>query len=139
MAQKDYQIEQLDSPAWDVIGQAINDYNEQQAGDDHAKRLCYVVKSAAGEIVGGVIGITYWDWLSVDLMWVRADLRGRGYGQRLLDMIEEAGRRQGAKYAFLDTFSFQAPGFYEKQGYRVFGALEGFPSGQTRYYMTKAL
>jgi len=101
--------------------------------------LCYVVKSAAGEIVGGVIGITYWDWLSVDLMWVRADLRGRGYGQRLLALIEDAGRRQGAKQAFLDTFSFQAPGFYEKQGYRVFGALEGFPSGQTRYYMTKAL
>ncbi len=139
MAQEDYQIEQLDSPAWDVIGQAINDYNQQQAGDDHARRLCYVVKSAAGEVVGGVIGITYWDWLSVDLMWVRADLRGRGYGQRLLALIEDAGRRQGAKQAFLDTFSFQAPGFYEKQGYRVFGALEGFPAGHTRFYMTKAL
>lgn len=81
----------------------------------------------------------YWDWLYVDLMWMRAELRGQGYGHELLTRVEEEARRRGAKQAFLDTFSFQAPGFYEKHGYRVFGELADFPQGHRRFYMTKAL
>jgi ribosomal protein S18 acetylase RimI-like enzyme len=86
-----------------------------------------------------VIGVTYWDWLSIDLMWIKDDLRGRGYGSRLLTLIEDAARQRGAKHAHLDTFSFQAPGFYKKHGYQVFGELPDFPSGHTRYYLVKQL
>ena len=81
----------------------------------------------------------YWDWFSLDLMWVREDLRGRGYGRRLLELAEEKAREHGARSVHLDTFSFQAPGFYEKCGYQVFGELNEFPSGHQRYYMKKQL
>jgi GNAT superfamily N-acetyltransferase len=91
------------------------------------------------EIAGGVIAALYWDWLYVDLMWIRDDLRNRGYGRRLLTLTEEEARRRGAKHAYLDTFSFQAPGFYERLGYRIFGTLQDFPAGHQRYYMTKEL
>lgn len=64
----DYTIAYLDQPAWDIIGQGITDYNTQQAGEDHVKRLCFVVYAPNQEIVGGVIGATYWDWLYIDLM-----------------------------------------------------------------------
>ena len=134
-----YEIHQLDSPAWEEIGGALTAYNTQQAGDDNAKRLCYVVKGSDGEILAGVIGVVYWDWLSLDLMWVREDLRGQGLGGRLLEQIEVEARKQGARHVHLDTFSFQAPGFYQKHGYTVFGELDEFPSGFQRFYMTKAL
>jgi len=134
-----YHIDQLDQPAWEVIGGGINDFNNQQVGDDHAKNLCFVIKNEKDEILGGVIGTTYWDWLSVELMWIREDLRGQGLGQRLLQMAEDVGRKRGAKQALLDTFSFQAPGFYKKNGYKVFGQLDDFPQGHQRYFMTKAL
>ena len=67
------------------------------------------------------------------------DLRGHGYEHQLLVQIEEAARQRGAKHVYLDTFSFQAPAFYERHGYRVFGELAEFPHGHRRYFMTKAL
>jgi hypothetical protein len=45
----------------------------------------------------------------------------------------------GCHHAWLDTFSFQARPFYEKQGYRVFGVLPDYPTGQTRYFLTREL
>lgn len=46
---------------------------------------------------------------------------------------------RNARHAYLDTFSFQAPGFYQRAGYRVFGELPDFPAGHRRYFMTKEL
>jgi hypothetical protein len=42
-------------------------------------------------------------------------------------------------HAYLDTFSFQAPDFYKKLGYEVFGELQDFPHGHQRYFMKKRL
>ncbi len=134
-----YSVVYLDEPAWSVIGGGISDYNTQQAGDDRGQNLCFVLQSPGGEIVGGVIGATYWDWLYINLMWVREDLRGRGYGQRLLKRAEDEACQRGARHAYLDTFSFQAPGFYQKYGYQVFGELPNFPTGHQRYFLKKKL
>ena len=134
-----YEIVYANEPPWNIIGGGINDYNEQQAGKQHGKLLCFVVRAPDGDVLGGVIGETYWNWLYVNLMWLREDLRGQGYGQRLLAMAEEEARKRGAEYAYLDTFSFQAPEFYKKQGYEVFGTLENFPPGHQRYFMRKGL
>lgn len=134
-----YEIVYTDEPAWNIIGGGINEYNEQQAGKQHGKLLCFVVRAPDGDVLGGVIGETHWNWLYVNLMWLREDLRGQGYGQRLLALAEAEARQRSAEYAYLDTFSFQAPEFYKKQGYEVFGTLENFPPGHQRYFMTKAL
>jgi GNAT superfamily N-acetyltransferase len=72
-------------------------------------------------------------------MWLPEAVRGRGYGHHLLTLAEDEARRRGARHAHLDTFSFQAPGFYEEHGYRVFGTLDDFPAGHQRYFMTKEL
>lgn len=137
-----YQIsfdEHPERSSWGIIGHGINDYNTQQAGEENSRRLCFVVKDADQVVLGGVIGIVYWDWLYIDLMWLKEELRGHGYGQRLLTLIEDEAQRHGARHVHLDTFSFQAPEFYKKNGYRVFGELANFPAGHTRYYMTKDL
>ncbi len=134
-----YSVVYLEDPAWSEIGGGIRDYNTQQAGDDRGQNLCFVLQSPGGEIVGGVIGATYWDWLYINLMWVREDLRGRGHGQRLLKRAEDEARQRGARHAYLDTFSFQAPGFYQKYGYQVFGELPNFPTGHQRYFLSKRL
>lgn len=134
-----YRVVRAAKPEWDVIGPAISAYNAQQAGDDKPQSVCYVLLGPDQEIVGGVIGIVYWDWFSIELMWVQEGLRGRGYGHQLLTLAEDEARERGARNAHLDTFSFQAPGFYEKHGYRLFGELHDFPAGHKRYYLTKQL
>ncbi len=135
----EYKITAADKPEWGIIGPAIRDYNKQQAGDDEAQTICFVLCAADEEVVGGVIGVKHWNWLSVELMWIREDLRGRGYGRRLLALAEEEARKLGAMYAHVDTFTFQAPGFYEKYGYQVFGELKDFPPGHQRLYLAKKL
>jgi GNAT superfamily N-acetyltransferase len=134
-----YEIVYMDEPAWGIIGPGISDYNTQQAGDDNGKNLCFVIRAPDQEIVGGVIGSTYWDWLYINLMWIKDGLRGHGYGQQLLALAEDEARKRGAKNAYLDTFSFQAPDFYKKYGYQVFGVLEDFPQGHQRYFLKKEL
>jgi ribosomal protein S18 acetylase RimI-like enzyme len=136
---EEYQIVYVDKPEWGVIGQGIHHYNIQQAGDNRSKHLCFVLYAPDQEVVGGVIGATHWGWLHIDLMWVKDELRGRGYGHRLLMAAEDEARQRGARDVYLDTFSFQAPGFYERYGYRVFGELEDFPPGHQRYFLTKRL
>jgi len=139
---KEYNIQFMEKPeesAWGVIGGGLHSYNMQQAGESNFQRLCYVVQGDDQVVVGGVLGEIHWDWLYIDLMWVTDALRGLGYGQRLLAAIEEEARRRGAKNAHLDTFSFQAPDFYIKNGYQVFGRLQDYPPGHDRVFLVKHL
>ncbi len=139
---EEYRITYVDKPeesAWGIIGRGVAEYNREKAGDNKFERLCYTLRADDDEVVGGVLGETYWDWFFVDLLWVKAELRGRGYGRQLLARAEEEARTRGAKNAYLDTFSFQSPDFYKKQGYQVFGELEDYPPGHHRLFLRKQL
>ena len=136
---KEYKIVYVDEPEWGVIGGGIRAYNTEQAGDDNYQSLCYVLRGPDEEVVGGVIGATYWGWFYVDLLWIKEELRGRGYGHRLLTLAEDEARKRGAKNVYLDTFSFQVPDFYKGHGYQVFDELPDFPPGHQRYFMKKEL
>ena len=52
---------------------------------------------------------------------------------------EEVARERGCAGIWLDTFSFQARGFYEKLGYTVFGRIDDYPPGQSRFWLRKHL
>jgi GNAT superfamily N-acetyltransferase len=133
------QVENPDRSVWGVITQGLREYNTKQAGEDNAAELCLVLYSPDQQIVGGVIAETYWNWLFINVMWVKEDMRGSGFGAKLLKRTEEEAVKRGVKHAFLDTFTFQAPGFYEKNGYTTFGKLDGFPPGYQRIFYKKDL
>jgi GNAT superfamily N-acetyltransferase len=137
-----YRIAVVDDPddsALTVIGFGVRDYNRDHAGDNAYKPLCLFVFDPDNAVVGGLIGSTYWNWLYIDLLWVREDLRGHGHGRRLLELAETEAFQRGARSAYLDTFSFQAPDFYMQAGYEVFGELHDFPEGHQRYFFRKQL
>jgi GNAT superfamily N-acetyltransferase len=90
-------------------------------------------------LVGGLIGETVWQWLSIRLLWIDPAQRGAGHGRRLLTAAEAEGRRRGCRQARLNTFSFQAAGFYERCGYRRVLTLDDFPPGHQRYFYTRSL
>lgn len=99
--------------------------------------LDIVIRDPAGEIVAGLIGATGWGWLEVDTLWVAEALRGQGHGRGLLRMAEAEAQRRGCSHAMLTTFSFQARGFYEREGYRVVGEMVDYPPGAVYYWMRK--
>jgi GNAT superfamily N-acetyltransferase len=92
-------------------------------------------------VVGGLVGRTHRirAWLEVSLLWVSEAWRGRGLGRALMQRAEEEARGRGCLYARLATSGFQAPGFYEKLGYCVYGQLENCPPGDTVFYYRKDL
>lgn len=101
------------------------------------KPLAIFIRNSQNEIVGGLVGDTYWGWLDIDDLWIDKVLRGKGYGQKLLTMAETEAKARGCLRAFLTTYTFQARGFYEKFGYRVVGQLDDYPPGQRYYWMRK--
>lgn len=93
-----------------------------------------------GVMVGGVIGNRKGVWLNVDYLWVSGDVRGSGLGGQLMKAAEDEARRIGCLHALVDTFSFQARPFYEKQGYQLQMSLPDYPyPGMQRHYLTKSL
>ena len=72
-------------------------------------------------------------------LWVAEPYRKHGIGSQLMAGAEAAAREQGCRAAYLDTFTFQAPKFYEGLGDREFAGLNDFPAGHARIWFTKAL
>jgi GNAT superfamily N-acetyltransferase len=122
-----------------AIAKPLIAYNAAQTGISDYRPLAVVVRDDAGEVIGGLWGRTVYGWLYVELLVVPEALRGRDVGTALMDRAEEEAVTRGCRAAWLDTFSFQARGFYEKRGYRCFGELHDYPPGFSRLFMAKNL
>jgi GNAT superfamily N-acetyltransferase len=114
-------------------------FNRQHAGPLRYKRTVLCAHNARGRLIGGLIMQSYWRETYVELLWLSAAARGAGTGAKLISEAERRARRRGSYVIHLNTYSFQAPGFYEAQGYRRFGAVSGSPRGKRRYYYMKRL
>ena len=99
----------------------------------------FFLQNPRGEWIGGLTGHVWGGWLHVKLLWVAEALRGQGLGTQLMDAAEGFAIERGATAATLETHSFQAPGFYEKRGYAMFGRLDGYPDGHAKLFLRKAL
>ncbi len=120
-----------------VLGGLIG-YNTEKLGRQKYKRLAISLRTR-GKIVGGIVGEVWTTVLFIQLFWIEQKLRGQDYGTRLIGAIEDEARRFGATRSYVDTMSFQAPGFYRSCGYEEFGSIDGYPGGVTRHWFTKAL
>jgi GNAT superfamily N-acetyltransferase len=113
-------------------------YNDEKMGKQKYKRIAVSLRDG-NKIVGGIVGEVWTAVLFIQFFWLEQRLRGKNFGTRLIKAIENEARRIGATHAYVDTMSFQAPGFYRTCGYKEFGAIEGYPGGVTRHWFTKSL
>jgi GNAT superfamily N-acetyltransferase len=114
-------------------------YNVEKARPYDRRPLHVFLRDAQGRTIGGVTGHTNWRWLYVDCFWLPDGLRGDGWGWRMLEAAENEARRRGCRHVRLFSYSFQAPGFYQKRGYRIFGVLDGYPPGEKQVWLRKDL
>ncbi len=128
-----------DPDAVRAVREGLSAYNRSRVGDDGYCELTIFLRDPDDAVVGGLLGGTYWGWLSIEIVWVAEHLRSQGHGRALLTMAEREALRRGCHHAHLDTMSFQARPFYEHEGYTLFGALHDIPRGHSRYFMQKAL
>jgi GNAT superfamily N-acetyltransferase len=113
-------------------------YNNEKMARQRYKRLAISLREK-NAIVGGIVGEVWTAVLFIQFFWLEQRLRGKGFGTKLIKAIEGEARRLGATHSYLDTMSFQAPGFYRACGYNEFGSIEGYPGGVTRHWFTKTL
>jgi GNAT superfamily N-acetyltransferase len=120
-----------------VLGGLIG-YNAEKLGTQRYKRLAVSLRER-NKIVGGIVGELWTTVLFIQWFWIEQKLRGKNHGTKLMKSIEDEARRLGATRSYVDTMSFQAPGFYRSCGYSEFGSIDGYPDGVTRHWFTKSL
>ncbi|MFJ7793674.1 GNAT family N-acetyltransferase [Pseudomonas sp. NPDC096950] len=114
-------------------------YNAAQAGLAKPEPVALLVRDDNGEILGGLYGRVFYQWLFIELLSVPEQGRGQGLGTKLMQMAEELAQEKECVGIWLDTFGFQAPEFYKKLGYSEFGQIVDYPPGHTRHFFQKRL
>ena len=114
-------------------------YNDQFAGPMENSTLTIGARDVDGKVIGGLIVNLQpgWKWMHLQRLWVDESHRRAGIGRRLVETAEKEGQKRGCLHVSVDTFEFQAPGFYEKQGYSVYGVMEDYPVGHKKFLLRK--
>ena len=123
----------------DAILTPLVAHNESMVGPTERHTVAIVVRDDTGVVVGGLWGLTGFRWLFVQYLAVPPAMKGQGRGRALMLAAEDEARRLGCIGLWLDTFSFQARGFYEKLGYDVIGQIDDFPPGEARFFLRKRI
>ena len=122
----------------EVLPSGLEAFNESRWPGHQRWRPLAVFVREGERIAGGLAGETYSGWLFIKYLWLSDALRGKGVGSALIRAAEDRALERGCHSAWVDTFSFQAPGFYRKLGYEPFGELD-YPPDFKRIFLRKSL
>jgi len=121
------------------IYKMLKDYNLSRREKSEDVPLGIYLEDDNGNKQAGLTADIFGNWLCIHYLFVSESLRGHGVGKELIVAAENEAIMRGCKYSFVDTFSFQAPGFYSKLGYKEVFSLQEYPYTGARYYYTKEL
>ncbi|MBN1646550.1 MAG: GNAT family N-acetyltransferase [Spirochaetales bacterium] len=121
-----------------IIDEGLTIYNKSKIGEQKYTPVgCFA--RANGNVVGGITGNLFWNYLYIDMMWIDERHRGNGLGRKLIAAVEKLSIKNGIRRSHLCTASFQSLDFYKKCGYKIIGQLDDMPAGETEYFLYKKL
>lgn len=103
------------------------------------KKTCNFLAFDDNELIGGAIGFIEYNWYFLDLLYVNEEYRGMDVGTNLIKEIEKYAIKEHLTGVRMETWNFQARGFYEKNGYAIFAEIKDCPPGTVDYYLKKEL
>ena len=121
----------------EVVREGLALHNVAATGAAEYYPVCLLLKTEHHEVVGGLLGHIWAQCLHVAFLWVASFLRHHGYGTALLHAAEHLAAERACTLGQLETFSFQAPGFYAKHGYETIAGLPDFPPGHQKHVLKK--
>jgi GNAT superfamily N-acetyltransferase len=121
----------------DFLEAKLYEYNCAQVKQDDGQLFGYFIRDEHQEIVAGLTGWTWAQACEIRTLWVHPEWRSQGYGQSLLEAAEQEARSRGCKVILISSYSFQAPGFYQKHGYELVWRLDDFPVGHKQCFLVK--
>ena len=117
------------------IGDLIRSYNRSNRETAESEPLNIYVEDDSGQLMAGLVAETFGNWLEIEYLFVKEDLRAQGIGSQLLYQAENEAKKRNCRFAFVNTYQFQAPAFYQKHGYKEVFTLKDYPyTGQRHYY-----
>ncbi len=122
-----------------AIQRGLHQFNQEMGGPYDREPVTVLARDEEEVVKGGLLGLTYWNWLFIDWLWLAREVRGQGLGTDLLARAEAVARARGCTDAYTDTFSFTAPGFWKRNGWTEAGRLDGMPPGHSRIWYRKSL
>ena len=133
-------ISEIDSDVRSNVVEQLIAFNITRGGEHGRAPLAILIKDReTGVVTGGLWGWTSWGWLTIETLFVPEAHRGSGLGSEVMNLAEQEAVRRGCIGVWVDTHSFQAPGFYERLGYSPFGVIEDYPPGHSRLFLQKRL
>ena len=128
-------LEDTESQKAQKIGELVRSYNRSKREAAESEPLNLYVEDDSGELLAGLVAETFGNWLEIEYLFVKEELRGQGIGSQLLQQVESEAKKRNCRYVFVNTYQFQAPAFYQKQGYQEVFTLKDYPcTGQRHYY-----
>lgn len=115
----------------------IYEYNSKQTNQHNGKLFSKWALNSDGVIIGGLTGWSWAEACEITLFWLDESYRHLGYGTELLHAAEEYALKEGCKIIFLRSYSFQAPAFYIKNGFKIEHTIQGFPPGYLSFFLVK--
>ncbi|MBS4201274.1 GNAT family N-acetyltransferase [Bacillus sp. FJAT-49732] len=103
------------------------------------EEISLYLRDENSNVRGAIIGAVCWNWLEIYSLIVDEEIRKFGFGTKLLLEIEKMAQDRQCDFIKVDTLSFQALGFYEKHGYKVFGSIDNVGRHFKHYYLKKDL
>jgi GNAT superfamily N-acetyltransferase len=118
----------------------LSAYNLATSGVHERSQFSVRIDDDDGALVGGLSGWVWGTCAGISLVWVREDRRAHGAGSRLVAAAERVARERGCHRIVVSSFTFQAPGFYERHGFVETGRVEGLPvEGSADVHLNKRL
>ena len=132
-------LENKESHKAQEIGDLIRAYNRSKREEAESESLNLYVEDEKGNLMAGLVAETFGNWLEIEYLFVTEELRGQGIGSKLLQRAENEAKNRNCRFAFVNTYQFQAPDFYLSHGYKEVFALQDYPYTGQRYYYQKDL
>lgn len=128
-------LEDTESQKAQKIGELVRSYNRSKREAAESEPLNLYVEDDSGELLAGLVAETFGNWLEIEYLFVKEELRGQGIGSQLLQRAESEAKNRNCRYVFVNTYQFQAPAFYQKHDYQEVFTLKDYPcTGQRHYY-----
>ena len=132
-------LENTESQKAQKIGELVRSYNRSKREAAESEPLNLYIEDEHGRLLAGLVAETFGNWLEIEYLFVKEDLRGQGIGSQLLQRAESEAKKRNCRYVFVNTYQFQAPAFYQKHGYKEVYTLKDYPCTGQRHYYQKEL
>ena len=132
-------LDNTESQKSQEIGDLIRSYNRSKREAAESEPLNLYVEDEHGQLMAGLVAETFGNWLEIEYLFVKEELRGQGIGSKLLQQAESEAKKRNCRFAFVNTYQFQVPAFYQKYGYKEVFTMKDYPYTGQRYYYQKEL